>query len=65
MAHIFMELCKSIHDTSAAVVHEGASEAEADQFYEDLEGLLELTPKRCYIHHQRLNAKGKSRYYLE
>ena len=32
-----------------------AEEAEVDHFYEDLEGLLELTPKkRCPFHHRGL-----------
>ena len=42
-------------DTEAAVVN---------QFYEDLEDLLELTrKKRCHTHHQGLECKSrKSRY---
>ena len=37
-----------------------AEEAEADQFYEDLEELLALTPKkRCSIHHQRLECNSR------
>ena len=44
MAHIFIELWKPIHNK--AVILEGAEEAEVDQFYEDLEDLLELTPKK-------------------
>ena len=41
-----------------------AKEADVDQFYEDLEDLLELTPKkRCSIHHWGLECKSmKSRY---
>ena len=40
-----------------------AEKAEAEWFYEDLQDLLELTPKkRCPIHYRRLECKsGKSR----
>ena len=31
-----------------------AEEAEVEQFYEDLQDLLELTPKRCPFHHSGL-----------
>ena len=35
-------------------------EAEVDQFYEDLEDLLELTPpRRCSIHHWGLECKSR------
>ena len=35
-----------------------AEEDEVEQFYEDLQDLLELTPKkRCPFHHRGLNAK--------
>ena len=44
-----------------------AEEAEAEQFYEDLKGLLELiaqnTPKRCPFHYRGLECK--SRKHLE
>ena len=34
--------------------------AEAEQFYEDLQDLLELTPqKRCAFHHRGLECKSK------
>ena len=37
-----------------------AEEAEAEQFYEDLQGLLELTPpKRCPFHHRGLECKSR------
>ena len=38
-----------------------AKEAEVDQFYEDLEDLLELahTQKRCSIHHWGLECKSR------
>ena len=37
-----------------------AQEAEVDQVYEDLEGLLELTPKkRCPFHYGGLEYKSK------
>ena len=41
-----------------------AEEAEAEQFYEDLRGFLELTSKKiCPIHHRGLEGmSGKSRY---
>ena len=29
-----------------------AEEAEIEQFYEDLQELLELTPKKCPFHHR-------------
>ena len=40
-----------------------AEEAEVERFYEDLQDLLELTPKkRCPFHHRGLKYKsGKSR----
>ena len=37
-----------------------AEEAEAEQFYEDLQGLLELTPpKRCPFHFRGLECKSR------
>ena len=37
-----------------------AKEAEVDQFYKDLEDILELTPKkRCPIHHWGLECKSR------
>ena len=37
-----------------------AEEAEAEQFYEDLQDLLELTAKkRCPFHHRGLECKSK------
>ena len=36
-----------------------AEEAEADQFYEDLEDLLKQTPKNCSIHHRGLECKSR------
>ena len=37
-----------------------AEEAEVEWFYEDLQDLLELTPKkRCPFHHRRLECKGR------
>ena len=37
-----------------------AVEAEAEQFYEDLQDLLELTSKkRCPFHHRGLEYKGR------
>ena len=65
MAHIFMELCKPIHD-EVAVIHEGAEEAEVDQFYEDLEDLLELTPKKMLYSSSEIGMqKWKVKIYLE
>ena len=37
-----------------------AEEAKVEQFYEDLQGLLELTPKkRCPFHYRGLECKGR------
>ena len=39
-----------------------AEEAEVEWFYEDLQDLLELTPKkekRCYFHHRGLECKSR------
>ena len=37
-----------------------AEEAEVEQFYEDLQDLLELTPpKRCPLHYRRLERKSR------
>ena len=32
-------------------------EAEVDWFYEDLQHFLEITPKKCSLHHRGLDAK--------
>ena len=38
-----------------------AEEAETDQFYEDLQDLLELPPKKkCPFHHRKLECKSRS-----
>ena len=34
-----------------------AEKAEVEWFYEDLQDLLELTPKKCSLHHRGLDAK--------
>ena len=40
-----------------------AEEAEVEQFYEDLQNLLELTPKkRCPFHYRGLECKSRKRY---
>ena len=36
-----------------------AEEAEVEQFYEDLQDLLELTPKRCLFHYKGLECKSR------
>ena len=37
-----------------------AEEAEVERFYEDLQDLLELTPKkRCHFHYRRLECKSR------
>ena len=36
-----------------SVIHSNTEEAEVEQFYEDLQGLLELTPKKRYLFHYR------------
>ena len=34
-------------------------EAEVEQFYEDLQDLLELTPERCPFHYRGLECKSR------
>ena len=36
-----------------------AEEAEVERFYEDLQDLLELTPKRCPLHYRGLECKSR------
>ena len=36
-----------------------AKEAEVEQFYEDLQNLLELTPKKMIFHHWGLECKSR------
>ena len=36
-----------------------AEEPEVEWFYEDLQDLLELTPKRCPFHHRGLGCKSR------
>ena len=36
-----------------------AEEAEVEQFYDDLQDLLELTQKRCPFHYRRLECKSR------
>ena len=36
-----------------------AEEAEVEHFYEDLQDLLELTPKRCPFHYRGLECKSR------
>ena len=36
-----------------------AEEAEAEEFDEDLQDLLELTPKRCLFHYRGLECKSR------
>ena len=36
-----------------------AEEAEVEQFYEDLQDLLELTPKKCLFHYRGLECKSR------
>ena len=43
-----------------------AEEAELEQFYEDLQDLLELTPKkRCPFHYRGLECESRKSRYLE
>ena len=35
------------------------AEAEVEQFYEDLQDLLELTPKKCPFHYKGLECKSR------
>ena len=47
------------------VLISNALEAEAEQFYEDLQDLLELIPpKRCPFHHRKLECKVGSEEIL-
>ena len=36
-----------------------AKETIVDQFYEDLQDILELTPKQCPFHHRELECKSR------
>ena len=36
-----------------------AKEAEVEEFYEDLQDLLELTPQRCPFHYRGLECKSR------
>ena len=36
-----------------------AEEAEVEQFYEDLQDVLELTQKRCPLHYRGLECKSR------
>ena len=36
-----------------------AKEAEVEWFYDDLQDLLELTPKKCPFHHRGLECKRR------
>ena len=43
-----------------APTNNNAEEAEAEQFYEDLQDLVELTPKkRCPFHYRGLECKSR------
>ena len=37
-----------------------AEEAEVEQFYEDLQDVLELTQKRCPLHYRGLECKSRN-----
>ena len=37
-----------------------AEETEVERFYEDLQDLLELTPKRCLFHYKGLECKSRN-----
>ena len=51
---------KSLNITVIQVYAATTDAKEADQFYEDLQDILELTRrKRCPIHHRRLECKSK------
>ena len=51
---------KSFNITVIQVCATNAEEAEVDQFYDDLQDLLELTPKkRCPFHLRRLECKSR------
>ena len=58
------DLCSLLRQTNITVIQvsaptTNAEEAEVDQFYEDLQDLLELTPKKISFHHRELECKSR------
>ena len=47
------------HSGLSLCPNRNAEEAEAEQFYEDLQDLLELTQKRCPFHYRGLECKSR------
>ena len=57
---------KSFSITVIQVYAPTSNAEEAEQFYEDLQDLLELTPKkRCPLHYRGLECKGRKSSDLE
>ena len=51
---------RPFHITVIYVQTTNAGEAEVEQFYDDLQDLLELAPrKRCPFHHRELECKSR------
>ena len=58
----FLFISKANHSISVIQVYApttNAEEAEAEWFYDDLQDLLELTPKWCPFHHRVLKCKSR------
>ena len=49
----------SIRVTQVCTLTSNAEKAEVEQFYEDLQDLLELTPKKCPFHYRGLECKSR------
>ena len=47
------------NSSNITVPNSNAEEAEAEWFYEDLQDLLELTPKKMSFHHRGLECKSR------
>ena len=47
------------HSNLSLYLISNAEEAEGEQFYENLQELLELTPKKCAFHHRGLECKSR------
>ena len=47
------------HSNPSQCPNQYSEEAGIEQFYEDLQDLLELTPKRCLFHHTGLECKSR------
>ena len=47
------------HSNPSLAPTSNTAEAEVEQFYEDLQDLLELTPRRCSFHYRGLEFKRR------